>query len=329
VTKTQKLAIWAALVIVAGALAGVIRIRRSNSQEIRVLMGSVLTEDKDTNKQVPIPNAEITFEGGPAESSAKSDASGFFVVQLRPGIPRGRSITLQFRHMGYQPLDFRTPALDQLYIARMKPIPREARAKAETPQMSVAHIRVRYTVPSNDIVNIGSAVKTFQAVNTGNVPCDPRGPCSPDGKWKATIATASLEAGDDNEFQGVRVSCIAGPCAFTKIEIDRFSTGGRNISVSVRNWSDTASFLMEGEVVHNTVNDMVRVAYPVIFAQAMDFTLPATAKGPSIEAEINGADIVYPLGPTLTLTWAKCSMNVVSGGAKLYRCEITPGYRFQ
>jgi hypothetical protein len=61
----------------------------------------------------------------------------------------------------------------------------------------------------------------------------------------------------------------------------------------------------------------------------MDFTLPATAKGPSIEAEINGADIVYPLGPTLTLTWAKCSMNVVSGGAKLYRCEITPGYRFQ
>jgi hypothetical protein len=211
----------------------------------------------------------------------------------------------------------------------MKPIPREGRAKTETPEMNVAHIRVRYTVPSTDIVNVGSAVKTFQVVNTGNVPCDPRGACSPDGKWKATIATASLEAGDDNEFQGVRVSCIAGPCAFTKIEIDRFSTGGRNVSVAVRNWSDTASFLMEGEVVHNTVNDMVRVAYPVIFAQAMDFTLPATAKGPSIQAEINGADIVYPLGPTLALTWAKCSVTVVSGGAKLYRCEIATGYRFQ
>ena len=85
---------------------------------------------------------------------------------------------------------------------------------------------------------------------------------------------------------------------------------------------------MEGEVVHNTVNDMVRIAYPVTFAQAMDFTLPASAKGPSIEAEINGAVIVYPLGPTLTLPWVKCSITVVGGGAKLYRCQIMPGYRF-
>ena len=326
-TKPQKIAIWAAVAIVVGALAGVITIKRSRFVEIRVLTGTVLTQDENVNRQVPIPNAEIRMAGGPAESSSKSDSAGLFVVRLPRGIFPGRSITLQFRHMGYQPLDFRTRAGDQLYIIRMQPIPRDP--KGETPEVGVSNIRVRYTVPSTNIVNVGSTVKTFQVVNTGNVPCDQRGPCSPDGKWKATVASASLEAGDDNEFQGVRVSCIAGPCAFTKIEVDRFSTGGRKASVSVRNWSDTVSFLMEGEVVHNTVNDMVRVAYPVIFDQAMDFTLAATAKGPSIEAEINKADIVYPLGPTLTLPWAKCSITIVAGGAKLYRCEIMPGYRFQ
>jgi hypothetical protein len=328
-TKTHKIAIWAALGVAVGALAGVITLKRSRFVEIRVLTGTVLTQDEDVNKQVPIPNAEIRMAGGPAESTSKSDSTGLFMVRLRSGIFPGRIITLQFRHVGYQPLDLRTRAGNQLYIVRMHPIPREARAKGETPVVGITNIRVRYTVPSTNIVNVGSTVKTFQVVNTGNVPCDQRGPCSPDGKWKAAIASASLEAGDDNEFQGVRVSCIAGPCAFTKIEADRFSTGGRKVSVSVRNWSDTVSFLIEGEVVHNTVNDMVRVTYPVIFAQAIDFTLAATAKGPSIEAEINKADIVYPLGPTLTLPWAKCSITVVGGGAKLYRCEITPGYRFQ
>jgi hypothetical protein len=328
-TKTHKIAIWAALGIVVGALAVVITMKRSRFVGIRVLTGTVLTQDQDVNKQVPIPNTEITVVGGPAESSSKSDSAGLFVVRLRPGIFPGRIITLQFRHMGYQPLDLRTRAGDQLYIVRMQPIPRDARAKGETAEVGVSNIRVRYTVPSTNIVNVGSTVKTFQVANTANVPCDQRGPCSPDGKWKAAIASASLEAGDDSEFQDVRVSCVAGPCAFTKIEADHFSTGGRNVSVSVRNWSDTVSFLMEGEVVHNTVNDTVRVAYPVIYAQVMDFTLAATAKGPSIEAEINKADIVYPLGPTLTLPWAKCSITVVGGGAKLYRCEIMPGCRFQ
>jgi|SRR5579863_368490 len=328
-TKTHKIAIWAALGIVVGALAGLIMIKRSRFVELRVLTGSVLTQDANVNRQVPIPNAEIRVAGGSAESSSKSDSAGLFVVRLRPGIFPGRTITLQFRHMGYQPLDLRTRAADQLYIVRMQPIPRDGRAEGETPEVGVTNIRVRYTVASTNIVNVGSTVKTFQVVNTGNVPCDQRGPCSPDGKWKAAVASASLEAGDDNEFQDVRVSCIAGPCAFTKIEADHFSTGGRNVSVSIRNWSDTVSFLMEGEVVHNTVNDMVRIAYPVIFAQEMDFTLAATAKGPSIEAEIDKADIVYPLGPTLALPWAKCSITAVGGGAKLYRCEITPGYRFR
>ena len=57
----------------------------------------------------------------------------------------------------------------------------------------------------------------------------------------------------------------------------------------------------------------------------MNFTLPATAQGPSIEAEVNGVAIVYPLGPSLKLSWANCSMELVPIGTKLYRCELKPG----
>jgi len=184
-TKTHKIAIWAALGVAVGALAGVITLKRSRFVEIRVLTGTVLTQDEDVNKQVPIPNTEIRMAGGLAEGSSKTDSAGLFVVRLRAGIFPGRIITLQFRHMGYQPLDLRTRAGNQLYIVRMQPLPRDARAKGETPVVGITNIRVRYTVPSTNIVNVGSTVKTFQVVNTGNVPCDQRGPCSPDGKWKA------------------------------------------------------------------------------------------------------------------------------------------------
>lgn len=138
-----------------------------------------------------------------------------------------------------------------------------------------------------------------------------------------------LDAGDGNTFQGARVSCIAGPCPFTRIETDNFSRGGRKIEVSVRNWSDTASFLIEAEVIHPLVSDAIRQSYPVIFGRSMSFTLPPASQGPSIEAEVGGADIVFPLGPNLTLSWAKCSLQTASGGTKIYACELKDGYRFQ
>jgi hypothetical protein len=74
---------------------------------------------------------------------------------------------------------------------------------------------------------------------------------------------------------------------------------------------------------------MVRQAYPVIFGSEMSFTLPGTAGGPSIEAELNGSYIVFPLGPDLILSWATCSLKQNPDGSKLYSCELKPGYRFQ
>ena len=164
----------------------------------------------------------------------------------------------------------------------------------------LANIRVRYSVKATTTINIGSTAKTLEVVNTGNVPCDGRTPCSPDGKWKAAIGSISLNAGDGQEFQNVRVSCIAGPCPFTKIESEGFARGGPKIDVSVRAWSDTVTFLVEAEVVHTMLSEAIRRAYPSIFGRDMTFTLPPTGQGPSIEAEVNGLEIVFPLGPDLS-----------------------------
>jgi len=294
----------------------------------RSLVGAVLIADVDPRKELRLPNVDITAEAGATTAHARSDSSGFFRLGWRSGVWGGEQVTLRFRHPGYQPLEIQRPLRDQLYIARMTPCASGKDATSSEPEVSISNIRVRYAVKATTTITIGSTAKTFEVVNTGNVPCEGRSPCSPDGKWKAAIGSISLDAGEGQEFQNVRVSCIAGPCPFTRIESDGFSTGGRKISVSVRDWSDTTMFLAEAEVVHTMLTDVIRQAYPSIFGRAMTFTLPAGSQGLAIEAEVNGVAIVFPLGPDLNLSWASCTLQVSSGRIKLYSCELKPGYRF-
>jgi hypothetical protein len=148
--------------------------------------------------------------------------------------------------------------------------------------------------------------------------------------WKASSASVSLDAGADNTFGNIRASCIAGPCPFTRIDSGGFVPGGRNITVSALNWSDTATFLMEAEVYHTAISADVRELYPVIFGQALNFTLPPTQEGVSLEADINGSPMVFPLGPDPSLSWATCTVRTGMEEEKtmVYRCELKPGYRF-
>ena len=97
----------------------------------------------------------------------------------------------------------------------------------------------------------------------------------------------------------------------------------------MRNWSDTTTFLVEAEVTRTMVSDMVRQSYPIKFGDAMEFTLPANAEGPCIEAELNGTDIVFPLGPAMRLSWADCVVDVSPDHTKLFQCELKPGYAFR
>lgn len=325
-SRGRTITVWVALSAVV-IVAGVLVVRYVKRRQISVI-GAVVRKDSDAHKELPIADVDITIANEETVAATKSDATGYFRMRLRARILRNQSVTLRFRHPDYLPLDIKGVAGDQLYVAQMVPAPK-APLQPDRPEITVGNMVVRYSVKATTAANVGSAVKAFQVVNKGNVPCGGQTPCSPDGKWKAAVGGASLDAGDGNAFQNARASCIAGPCPFTRIESDDFTRGGRNISVSVRNWSDSTTFLLEAEVVHPMESDMVRRSYPVTFGQALNFTLPPTAEGVSIEAEIGGEGIIFPLGPELYLSWADCNARVNKDQTRVYRCELKPGYRFK
>jgi len=316
------------LISIAGLIAAaVILLLYSRHRKPLVLRGAVTVQDSDPRKELPISDVDIKVVDGFVSGAARTDASGFFSIPLPAYVRRGYAIKFSFRHPDYEPIDKLDYVGDQLYVVHLKPLPRPA-PKASGPSVRVANVRVRYTMKTMSSVNVGSAVKTFEVENKGNIPCKGQHPCSPDGKWKASVGSTMLDAGLGNEFRNARVSCIAGPCPFTKIEHDDFSQGGRTITAAARNWSDTTTFLLEAEVFHPMVSEIVHESFPVIFGPSLNFTLPASAQGICLEADLDKETIIFPLGPELRLSWASCNARVNPDQTKVYRCRLNPGYQF-
>jgi hypothetical protein len=323
----RKSSFWILLALVAALTFAGLWFRRQHQKPLTIT-GAVTVQDADPRKQLPLAGVEVSVANNSTELQVKSDSFGFFSLRLRQGLRRGQPVTLMFRHPDYHPLDLPEFAGDKLYIVHLVPLSKSTGAP-NRPAIAVGNVRIRYSINAMRTVNVGSAVKTFQVENVGNIPCKGRPPCSPDGKWKAAIGSASLDAGPGNEFQNARVSCIAGPCPFTKIESEEFSKASQKITATARDWSDPATFLVEAEVVHTMQSPIEHQSYPVIFGAALSFTLPTDAEGVSLEADIAGETIIFPLGPELFLTWANCNARVHREQTSVYRCELKPGYRFQ
>jgi hypothetical protein len=327
----RKVAILAMVILgLSGILAATwVAVRKHRKPRLITLTGAVLKDDKDPRKQSPIANVEVSSPDGLLVRDAKSDFLGSFRLTFISSVKMGQPVRLVFLHPDFQPLDLKQVLSDGLDVVRMKPLHGEVEETLNESEIVVGNALVRYSTEETKTKNIASAVKTFEVVNTGNIPCRQGVPCSPDGKWTAAVASASVDAGEGNVFRDARVSCIAGPCPFTRIDTDEFSRGGRVIKVTVRDWSDTTTFLIQAEVFRSELDAIVRTSFPVIFGRAMNFTLPSTAKGPTIEAEMNGTLIVFPLGPSPTLSWVDCQVRVEKKQVKDYRCELKPGYRFR
>jgi hypothetical protein len=319
----RAISLAAALVVLA-VIAFTIILR----QRPITLRGAVVRQSDDPNREVPIAGVQIQALDDSTEGATRSGPSGAFSIRVRRSLIRRHALTLSFRHTDYKPLDIPAPSGNELYIAKMVPLRKETVADLTGPRIDVGNVSVRYTMRTEETVEIGTGVKTFEIPNKGNVPCGGHPPCSPDGKWKAATGSTFLDAGEENSFRNARVSCIAGPCPFTAIEHDGFSKGGRRISVIVRNWSDTTTFLLQAEAVRHILTDAVRNSYPVVFDRTMNFSVPAAAEGTCIEAEIGGAPIVFPIDPNLSLSWADCEKQAGSGNSRLYRCGLKPGYIF-
>ncbi|HYI92843.1 MAG TPA: carboxypeptidase regulatory-like domain-containing protein [Bryobacteraceae bacterium] len=329
VGKKRKLLIWTALGAGVAIFVTVFILRVLRIGQVALVTGAVLEADTDPRKQQPISAVTITAQSGEIVSESKSDASGLFRLPLRPTLFIGESIRLVFRHRDYEPFETTTPAANRIHVIRLTPKAREAQDGPPKPPTTVANIRVRYAVKETATSNVGSTVKTFEVINTGNIPCDRKAPCSPDRKWKAAVGSLSIDAGDDKQFRNARIACIAGPCPFTRIDSNEYVRNGRVFNLTVRNWSDSVTFLVQAEVTRTMLTEIIRYNFPAIFDRSMSFTLPATAQGPAIEAEVGGTSIVYPLGPSLKLSWANCSMELEPDRTKLFRCELKPDYTFQ
>jgi len=330
-TRKKKTFVWVAVgLIAAPVVVRVVRTWRSPATPI-VLTGAVLRDDPDPKRQTPIANAKITVIGGLFSTEITSDSSGLFKLTVRPSLVPGRLISLTFEHAEYKPVQIAEAERDLLYVIRMKPlvlnpvsVPDNTDPPAKAAQ--ITNVRVRYSFKTQTAVNVGSVARHFEVINTGNVPCRGKRPCSPDGKWKASIGGLSLDAQEGNVFLNVRASCVAGPCPFTRIESD--NRPARRIEIRALGWSDSTSFLVEAEVTRTLATDTVRYSFPFITDKTMSFALPATAEGLSVVADVNGEEIVFPLGPGLLLSWATCSVEVPPGGNKIYRCELKPGNQF-
>ncbi|HXY10842.1 MAG TPA: hypothetical protein VEI52_23620 [Terriglobales bacterium] len=329
VFRGGKLKLWALVVSAIAMVSELLLLASCTKKKPVVIKGAVIRQDEDPSKQSPIADAAITASGGLSQIPVKSDAAGFFRITMGPEVRPGQAVVLKFRHADYRPLDVTQVADDQLYVARMVPIPHPVPPAPNHPEVSITNVVVRYSEKTITTTPVGTAVRTFQVVNTPNVPCNGRAPCSPDGAWKAAINFITLNAGEGNEYRSARVSCIAGPCPFTKIEHDGFSKGGQTISVSVRDWSDTTTFLVEADVVRPVISDQLRNSYPMNLGQALNFSLPATAEGTTVEANVNGDLIVFPLGPALCIPWAECEERTDTDQSRAYHCQLKPGYRLK
>ncbi len=320
------------IVLIATAIASFFWVRHLKRRTI-TLKGAVITKNSDPRKRLPIAGVAVTATDGLFVANSGSDSSGLFTVSLRRRILRGQPVTLRFRHPDYEPLDLpmnsaRRGAAEQVYVAALAPMVRPQPATDNRPRQVLSNVVVRYSMKTGTEVNIGSAVRSFEAINTGNVSCAGHPPCSPDGKWKAGTGAVSLDAGAGNQFRNARASCIAGPCPFTRIDTSGLEHNAQTVTVSASAWSDTATFLVEAEVVRPTTSDAVRNLYPVIFGRALNFTLPPAAEGVSLEAELNGEKIIFPLGPALILSWGECNARVNRDQTRVYRCELKAGYQW-
>jgi len=295
-----------------------------------ILRGAVITSNKDPRKQLPVAGVEITATDGISVITTSSDSSGAFRISLRKRIFRGHLVTLRFRHMDYEPLDLLVHPTDEIYLAEMVPVHPEKLIERSlaTQTINSSNVTVRYSIKTATVVNVGSLVQTLEVKNTGGQACSERPPCSPDGKWKAAVSSITLDAGAGNQLRNLRASCIAGPCPFTRIEPSDLEQAGQTVKVTGTAWSDTATFLVEAEVAHPMISDLVRTSYPVVFGDALNFTLPPAAEGVSLHAELNGESIVFPLGPALLLSWADCEVRANTDHTRVYRCTLKPGYRW-
>ena len=293
--KGKTVTVVAASVVAAAAVIAILVVRshRWRPRNI-VIQGAVIRQDPDPLGQLPIRNVHIVATDGVIRTSTESDAVRLFPpCDFARASRPGQILQISFQKADYKPYVLTVPLHYRMALrtavrggidahsAGRTAAGRESHGDFQRPHPLYGQQRRRRKTSA-------ARLRPSRVVNQANVPCNRQGPCSPDGNWKAAVGSITLDAGPGNEFRNVRASCIAGPCPFTRIDSSGFENGGRIITASALDWSSTATFLLEAEVFRKSIASNVRESYPVIFGRTLNFVLPGSQEGASIEAELDG-----------------------------------------
>ena len=193
---------------------------------------------------------------------------------------------------------------------------------------TVSNVRVRYSTKAMRTINIGTAVKTFEVVNKGNVPARASLRARPmdDGKRRSDRPPWMQASATSFKTPGSRALRARAPLRKSNPTIsEKQPEDHRNC----RNWSDPATFLRGSRGgPHHAESHGPRIVSGDL-RSALNFTLPTDAEGVTLEADLAGETIIFPLGPDLLLSWANCNARVNPDHTSVYRCELKAGYRFQ
>ncbi len=263
-----------------------------------------------TKKELPIADVVITASDGIRSAATRSDASGYFKLVLHKRVLSDQPI-----HGHFPPSALRTAGLNRANgkIEDAGPALCCRHGTPHSEDRCSGRSKVSSSTQPSPISGLKYPGEVYDQhphpdecrLRSQDLPggqqgkCALRSPVSLFAGWQVEgdLCDGVARCRDRQYVRQHNRLLHCGPCPFTRIDSSGFIHGGRNISVTALNWSDTATFLMEAEVYHTAISSEVRELYPVNFGQTLNFTLPPTQEGVSLEAELDGAPMVFPLGP--------------------------------
>jgi hypothetical protein len=314
---SKQAQIWGAVIgavgVAVGAGAPPLVNRIINPPQPITFSAVIMRSDANEAKRFAIKDVDVTYQGGGVERHQKTDQSGFVIIPFGSSINPGTLVELKFRHPCYQEFDETIAPTNVPYTLYLWPAAPEHGATCADPTITAISLTFRKTYLTKST--------TFQVPNRGTVRCR-RQPCSPDGKWQAVIVSASLDAGSGNTFAQGSVTCIAGPCPFSEIVNDGFSKGGPTISASIRNWSDTVTYVLRGELGGGPTSPVT------VAGRTFDFSVShSDLPNLQITAQTSAGQSLVSDIAVGTIPWATCQTNELTSTIN-YHCTLRPDYRF-
>ena len=320
----------------AAAVAAVLALKQPAISLLRQpaisIEGTVILQDDDPTKESPIAGVSVAVEpddGVSLVDTATSDFSGYFKLRLPPTIVYGDSVTLRLRHPDHQPIDLVVPVAEHLYVMRMSSAHPEVQPRPARPDIVLSEIIVRYTIESRTALNIGSGARpsTCPIVAMSRAIGSRRVHLMASGRRRTAVCRSTPERATSFAMRACPASLVHARLRISsRMDFRAAARSSRPRSATGR--TRPRSRL---KPKCSGLRTPIRLSVPTQSSSDTGSTLhwPPPPRGVSIEAEVDGEPIIFPLAPNGILSWATCNVRIQKEQARLYRCELKPGYIFK